>query len=59
MISIITNIDDLIALGFYKAFKILYKDVFFIVYPSQYRLMKNSKIIIINNLNFSILNGRE
>ena len=49
MISIISNKDDLIALGFYKAFKILYKDVFFIVYPSQYRLMKNSKIIIINN----------
>jgi len=49
MISIITNKDDLIALGFYKAFKTLYKDVFFIVYPSHYHIMKNSKIIIINN----------
>jgi hypothetical protein len=49
MISIITNTNDLIALGFYKAFKILYKDVFLIVYPSHYHLMKNSKIIIINN----------
>jgi hypothetical protein len=49
MISIISNKDDLIAIGFYKAFKILYKDVFFVVYPSQYHLMKDSKIIIINN----------
>jgi len=49
MISIITNRDDLIALGFFKSFKTLYKDVFFILYPSQYHLMKDSKIIIINN----------
>jgi len=49
MISIIANKDDIISFGFYKAFKTLYKDVFFIAFPSQYHLMINSKIIIINN----------
>jgi len=52
MISIISNKDDLIAFGFLKAFKTLYKNVFFIAYPSEYHLMKNSKIIIINNFDY-------
>ena len=48
MISIISNPNDLITLGFYKAFKVIYNDVFLITYYSQYKQMKDSKIIIIN-----------
>jgi len=49
MISIITNKNDLIGLGFYNAFKTLYKNVNWITYPSEYSLIKDSKIVIIND----------
>lgn len=51
MISIISNPNDLITLGFYKAFKTIYSDVSLITYISQYKQMKDSKIIIINKFN--------
>ena len=49
MISIITNKNDLTSLGFYNAYKTLYKTVNWITYPSEYSLIKDSKIVIINN----------
>jgi len=48
MISIISNPNDLITLGFYKAFKTIYKDVSLIIHHFQYKQMEDSKIIIIN-----------
>jgi len=35
MISIISNPNDLITLGFYKAFKTIYKDVSLIIHHFQ------------------------
>jgi len=61
MISIITRKNDLISLGFYKAFKTLYKDVNFITYPNEYCKIKDSKIVMINNfdnLNLISLNKK-
>ena len=49
MISILTNKHNLVALGFYNAFKTLYKTVHLITYPVDYRLIKDSKIVIIND----------
>jgi hypothetical protein len=51
IISIISDKNNLISFGFYKAFKTLYKDVFIIYYPSQFSILDKSNIIIINSFN--------
>lgn len=52
MILIISKKDDLISYGFYNAFKTIYKNVDMIYTDFNIDILKNYKIILVNNYNF-------